>query len=125
MKHIKLIIRDGIVENALAEIGGEPVEVEVLDINRDYADMEWIAAYADELYADSHYQEVPYTVAHDPEEIHRCPVCNKIIDDEIDTSEAEDDGYGTLKAYINCPHCGSELTAEYSGSGYDFTGFTV
>lgn len=125
MKHIKLIIRDGIVEGALAEIGGEPVEVEILDLCKDYGDYEWLDSYADELYSDNRYENVPYTVAHDPEEIYRCPICDKIIDDEIDTSEAEDDGYGTLKVYINCPHCGSELTAEYSGSGYDFTGFTV
>ena len=32
MKHIKIIVRDGIVEGALAEAETEPVEVEILDI---------------------------------------------------------------------------------------------
>lgn len=64
MKHIKLIIRDGIVEGALAEVGGEPVEVEVLDICEDYGDYEWLNAYAEELYADDRYENIPYTVSH-------------------------------------------------------------
>lgn len=67
MKHIKLIIRDGIVEGGLAEAGGEPVEVEVVDIDKDYEDADWLGSYADELYADSHYEKIPVYVAHNTE----------------------------------------------------------
>ena len=67
MKHIKIIVRDGIVESALAEAGAEPVEVEILDICKDYGDYEWLDAYADELYADPRYGKIPYTVSHGPE----------------------------------------------------------
>lgn len=54
-----------------------------------------------------------------------CPHCGRKIDDEIDTSFADDDGYGTLKVYMTCPYCGADITAEYSGSGYDFVGFSI
>ena len=46
------------------------------------------------------------------------------IDEEIDTSSADDDGYGTLKVYMACPYCGTDITAEYSGSGFNFVGFS-
>lgn len=69
MKHIKLIIRDGIVENALAGTDCEPIEVEVIDVCKDYDDYEWLNDYADEVCADSRYKKIPYTVAHDSEEI--------------------------------------------------------
>lgn len=67
MKQIKLIVRDGIVEGALAEAGAEPVEVEILDLCEDYGDYAWLDAYADKLYADPSYKEIPFTVSHGPE----------------------------------------------------------
>ena len=54
-----------------------------------------------------------------------CPHCGRKIDGEIDTSSADDNGYGTLKVYMTCPYCGADITAEYSGSGYDFAGFSI
>ncbi len=53
-----------------------------------------------------------------------CPYCGRKIDEEIDTSSADDDGYGTLKVYMACPYCGTDITAEYSGSGFNFVGFS-
>lgn len=67
MKQIKIIIRDGIVEGALAEIGGEPVEVEILDICKDYGDYEWLDTYSVELYDDPRYKKIPFTVSHGSE----------------------------------------------------------
>ena len=54
-----------------------------------------------------------------------CPHCGRKIDDEIDTSFADNDGYRTLKVYMTCPYCGADITAEYSGSGYYFVGFSI
>lgn len=63
-EQIKIIIRDGIVESVLSDCVQIPAEVEVVDVNRDYADFEQLRAYADAIYADSAFKELPLTYAH-------------------------------------------------------------
>lgn len=58
---VKVIIRDGIVQSVLST---NPVEVEVVDIDKDYEDYENLSAYEQELYADCSLQEQEFTVAH-------------------------------------------------------------
>ena len=43
-EQIKIIIRDGIVESVLSDCVQIPAEVEVVDVNRDYADFEQLRA---------------------------------------------------------------------------------
>lgn len=65
---IKVIIRDGIVESVLFHEsvlfnGEDAPSVEVVDINDAYSDYEKLKSYADELYDDAKYREIPHTMA--------------------------------------------------------------
>lgn len=55
-----------------------------------------------------------------PEE---CPVCGGEIDvDDIDVNNNDEDGYGYMSVYFDCPHCGAELKAYYDAQdGYSFS----
>lgn len=61
---IKVIIRDGIVENVLAKdvSNGQP-NVEIVSVDKDYEDHEQLKDYAEALYTDPAYQEYPFTSA--------------------------------------------------------------
>ena len=59
---IKVIIRDGIVESVLFR-GQETLNVEIVDVNDAYGDYEKLKSYADELYNDDKYREIPHTMA--------------------------------------------------------------
>lgn len=56
---LKVIIRDGIVESVLTDDPKIPVEVQIVDIDDDYEDFEELRKYAEELYDDPAYEEVP------------------------------------------------------------------
>ena len=63
-----VIIRDGIVSDARTDIP-EPLEVEVLNIDRDYEDYEHLNEYEDQLYSDPTLRSVnPTTVRFDENE---------------------------------------------------------
>ena len=51
-----VIIHDGIVSGARTDIA-EPLEVEVLDIDKDYEDYERLKEYEDQLYTDPSLRE--------------------------------------------------------------------
>jgi len=57
---IKVIIREGIVDEVLSD---GPVEVEIVDINKDYEDYDALNKYADELYDDKGMKSCSFTVA--------------------------------------------------------------
>ena len=58
---VKVIINDGIVTGVLSD--GD-VDVEIIDIDKDYGDYESIREYEDEVYSDRSLKETDYTVAH-------------------------------------------------------------
>lgn len=58
---VKIIIRENIVQEVLST---EPVEVEIVDINKDYEDYEALEAYERELYNDASLKSQDFTVAH-------------------------------------------------------------
>lgn len=58
---VKVIIRDGIVTEVLADA---PVEVEVIDIDKDYEDYENLLTYESDLHEDTSLKSVDFTVAH-------------------------------------------------------------
>ncbi len=58
---IKVIIHDGIVVDVLTTA---PVDVEVLDIDRDYEDFDALTRYEEELRQDPELRSRDYTVAH-------------------------------------------------------------
>lgn len=60
---IKVIIRDGIVESVLGTDAAKSLDVEIVDINKDYEDCEELKDYADELYADPKYREMEFKIA--------------------------------------------------------------
>jgi len=62
---IKVIIRSGIVSAVLAD---EPVDIEIVDIDKDYKDYEALEQYEAELYKDKDLKEADFTVAHFGEE---------------------------------------------------------
>lgn len=62
---VKVIIRDGIVQDVLST---EPVEVEIVDTNKDYEDYDDLCDYEQELYADETLKSQDFTVAHFGEE---------------------------------------------------------
>ena len=62
---VKVIIRDGIVQDVLST---EPVEIEIVDINKDYEDYDRLCEYEYELYADETLKSQDFTVAHFGEE---------------------------------------------------------
>lgn len=62
---VKVIIRDGIVQDVLST---EPVEIEIVDINKDYEDYDSLCEYESELYADESLKSQDFTVAHFEEE---------------------------------------------------------
>ena len=62
---VKVIIRDGIVQDVLST---EPVEIEIVDINKDYEDYDRLCEYENALYADETLNSQDFTVAHFGEE---------------------------------------------------------
>lgn len=58
---VKVIIRDGIVQDVLST---EPVEIEIVDINKDYEDYDRLCEYENELYADETLKSQDFTVTH-------------------------------------------------------------
>lgn len=41
--------------------------------------------------------------------------------DNIDVNNNEEDGYGEMLVYFNCPHCNADLTAHFDvQDGYSF-----
>ncbi len=58
---VKIIIDDGIISGVLSN---GPVNVEIVDINRDYGDYEALRAYSHELYDDPKLKSIEYSVAH-------------------------------------------------------------
>lgn len=58
-----VIIHDGIVSGARTDIA-EPLEVEVLDIDKDYEDYERLKEYEDQLYSDPALRSVDPTTVH-------------------------------------------------------------
>lgn len=59
---IKVIIDDGFV-SAVLKNQNQPVNVEIVDVDRDYADYEKLDAYRNELCADKTFQDCDYIVA--------------------------------------------------------------
>lgn len=55
-----VIIHDGIVSGARTDIA-EPLEIEVLDIDKDYEDYERLKEYEDQLYTDPSLRSVDHT----------------------------------------------------------------
>ena len=58
---VKVIIRSGIATEVLTD--GE-VELEVVDIDKDYEDYDKLRAYEEELHKDASLRSVDFTVAH-------------------------------------------------------------
>lgn len=59
---IKVVIRDGIAEAVLIN-QDIPVEVEIIDIDKDYRDAEALDEYADSFYSNPEYKSYDYTTA--------------------------------------------------------------
>ena len=68
---VKVIIHDGIVVDVLATA---QVELEVVDIDRDYEDCDALLRYEEELRQDPELQSRDYTVAHFDTSVQMC-VC--------------------------------------------------
>lgn len=64
---VKVIIRDGITEAVLRD-GEEPLEIEIVDCCKDYADTEELDKYAEELYNDPSLRSESFTTANFEEE---------------------------------------------------------
>ena len=62
---VKIIIQEGIAQDVLST---EPVDIEVVDINKDYKDYEALRDYAEGLYTDPALKVQDFTVAHFGEE---------------------------------------------------------
>lgn len=60
---IKVVLDEGIVHDVLKD-ENEPVQVEVIDVNKDYEDYEELEDYKASIYADPSYKRCDYTVAH-------------------------------------------------------------
>ena len=60
---IKIIIRDGIVESVLTDDTKIPIEVEVIEVDKDFEDYAELRDYAETLYGDARYAEVHTTFA--------------------------------------------------------------
>lgn len=58
---VKIIIHDGIVQDVLSS---NPVEVEIIDIDRDYEDYGALCKYEQLLYQDASLKSQAYTTAH-------------------------------------------------------------
>lgn len=66
---IKVILRENIAEAVLAAERDDPeLDVEVIDINKDYEDYQQFNAYADSIYADKAFKQVSFSSAHFDEE---------------------------------------------------------
>lgn len=65
---IKVIIYDGIVEAVLTD-QNSPVQVEVIAVNKDYADYDQLEEYRDSLYADESLHNSDFVVANFEEEL--------------------------------------------------------
>ena len=60
---VKVIIHVGITTDVLTD-STEPVEVEILDIDRDYSDCDELEKYEAELLHDPRLRHTNYTTAH-------------------------------------------------------------
>lgn len=60
MTKVKVIIKDGIVTDVLAD---GPVDVEVVEINPNYEDYDKLRAYDENLHKDKNLKEVPFMFA--------------------------------------------------------------
>ena len=60
---IKIIVRDGIVESVLSDCILMHTNVEVIDIEKDFQDYEELKDYAEEIYNNDEYKEIPVTYA--------------------------------------------------------------
>lgn len=54
--------------------------------------------------------------------IEKCPACGGDVDlDDVDVNNGNEDGYGEMIAYHDCPHCGTELHVIFNAQdGYAF-----
>lgn len=52
-------------------------------------------------------------------EKYKCPVCGGEIDpdEDYDVNDNHPDGYGEMRIFFDCPHCGAELAAVYEDGG--------
>ena len=62
---VKVIIREGIIQDVLST---EPVEIEIIDLNKDYEDYDKLCEYESKLYADETLKSQDFTVVHFGEE---------------------------------------------------------
>ena len=53
---IKIIMEDGIVTDVLSDDTRLPIDVEIVDICKDYEDYDDLVRYRDELYYDASYE---------------------------------------------------------------------
>lgn len=58
---VKVIIVDGIVTEVLSE---GPVDLEVVDIDKDYEDYDGLREYEQKLHEDKSLKSIDFTVAH-------------------------------------------------------------
>lgn len=58
---VKVVIHDGIVTSVLTS---SPVDIEILDIDKDYEDYDALVQYEEELWSNPLLQSQDFTVAH-------------------------------------------------------------
>lgn len=61
--NIKVMIHNGSVEAVLKDQPDVRVHVEIIDIDKDYAEYEELKLYQEKIYADKSYQSCEYNVA--------------------------------------------------------------
>ena len=61
---IKVIIYGGIVDSVLADEQAKEVDVEIVDLDKDYEDYDELEEYTQKLHNDESLQEIWYSVAH-------------------------------------------------------------
>lgn len=61
---IKVIIYGGIVDSVLADEQAKEVDVEIVDLDKDYEDYDELEEYTQKLHNDESLQEIGYSVAH-------------------------------------------------------------
>lgn len=60
---IKVIIYGGIVDSVLADEQAKEVDVEIVDLDKDYEDYDELEEYTQKLHNDESLQEIGYSVA--------------------------------------------------------------
>ena len=60
---IKVIIYNGIVDSVLADEQAKEVDVEIVDLDKDYEDYDELEEYTQKLHNDESLQEIGYSVA--------------------------------------------------------------